>query len=368
MTLAKSRPILLGVIAALVVLGAVAGCGSEPEPIKIGVILPLSGSLKSSGEAARDGMILAADEINDRGGMNGRLIELVVEDGSDGPEKARQAFTRLEKEHQPLFYISVRAPITDALRGFAQVNEVMLFPVSTDVGEEEAMSGWTFQHTSRPGVSRALTLALRALLDKLNVNSLGYISANVTFAKFHLEEVKELFDGNIRAIGVDRSELDFSGYIEELFDTDALYILGLYAPQTLALLSQLKQAGYQGTVISSLVSPLKLVTLLSAQGTYYLAPIIYNPDYLFASEFISSYESRFDKPFNDSAAISYDIMHIFADLMEGEELTRENLRQVLNQGFSYSGVFGEVNARPGARHITFGMHVTQVVNGKLEYR
>ena len=368
MTLTKSRPILLGAIAALVVLGAVAGCGSEPEPIKIGAIVPLSGRLKSIGEAARDGMVLAADEINGRGGINGRLIELVVEDGSDGPDETRQAFIRLEKEHQPLFYISVRAPITEALRGFAQANEVVLFPVAAIAGEEEAMGGWIFQHTSRHGVSGSLALPLRALLDKLNVNSLGYLCVNPAFSKFHLEEVKEVFDGNVRAPALEPNEVDFSGHVQELFDTDALYILGLAPPQYRALLSQLEQAGYQGTVIGAFVSPLELVTQPSAQGTYHLASIIYNPDYLFAREFASSYESRFDKRIFESAAISYDIMHIFADLMEGEELTRENLRQVLDQGFSYSGVFGEVNASPGTRDITFGMHVTQIVDGKVEYR
>ena len=50
MTLTKTRPILLGLVAALVTLGVVGVLllrQSGPEPIKIGAILPLSGPAQS---------------------------------------------------------------------------------------------------------------------------------------------------------------------------------------------------------------------------------------------------------------------------------------------------------------------------------
>jgi len=42
----------------------------------------------------RDGMLMAADEINSRGGINGRNIELIIVDSESNPEKAKMIFLK----------------------------------------------------------------------------------------------------------------------------------------------------------------------------------------------------------------------------------------------------------------------------------
>ncbi len=59
----------------------------ETGPIKIGLSSPMTGEAASYGDAFLGGAMLAVKEINDTGGINNRLIELVVEDdkcSSDG--------------------------------------------------------------------------------------------------------------------------------------------------------------------------------------------------------------------------------------------------------------------------------------------
>lgn len=61
----------------------IAGCSSVQEvnaPIKVGVFLPLTGEVASWGENALAGITLATDEINAKGGVNGRKLKLVIED------------------------------------------------------------------------------------------------------------------------------------------------------------------------------------------------------------------------------------------------------------------------------------------------
>lgn len=60
------------------------------EPIKIGFIAPLTGDAASIGQNARAGAAIAAREINEAGGVNGRQIEMVYEDGlcDGGPATA----------------------------------------------------------------------------------------------------------------------------------------------------------------------------------------------------------------------------------------------------------------------------------------
>ena len=53
----------------------------EGDTIKIGFIGPLTGDAASLGTSARDAVELAAQELNDKGGINGKKVEVVYEDG-----------------------------------------------------------------------------------------------------------------------------------------------------------------------------------------------------------------------------------------------------------------------------------------------
>ncbi len=58
----------------LCVLGSLVGYGSagaaEPNKIKVGILLPLTGTFAAVAETQRDGALLAVDVINKRGGLN----------------------------------------------------------------------------------------------------------------------------------------------------------------------------------------------------------------------------------------------------------------------------------------------------------
>lgn len=91
----------------LVLAVAAAGCSqSQPqkpdsnpavkaEPIKIGVIEPLTGPVAAAGIAVKSGAVIAEDEINAAGGINGRPIVLIVEDSANDPAIASSAANKL---------------------------------------------------------------------------------------------------------------------------------------------------------------------------------------------------------------------------------------------------------------------------------
>lgn len=62
--------------------------GVSATEITLGSIQDLSGPLAGFGKQARLGMLLAVDEINEQGGLNGRKLKLVVEDSAYDPKKA----------------------------------------------------------------------------------------------------------------------------------------------------------------------------------------------------------------------------------------------------------------------------------------
>jgi branched-chain amino acid transport system substrate-binding protein len=95
---------VLAAVLGVVALGAasVAGGGDaaaqQPKPVKIGVIVPLSGAWARQGQLVKMGAETAVAEINAGGGikaLGGAKLELVSLDAGDTPEKARNAAQRL---------------------------------------------------------------------------------------------------------------------------------------------------------------------------------------------------------------------------------------------------------------------------------
>ncbi|MCL0107480.1 ABC transporter substrate-binding protein [Peptococcaceae bacterium] len=92
---------IIALIALLVMLPAVLlGCGREEEQkaeetIKIGCVLSMSGALGAMGVKMADAVKMAVDEINAQGGINGKKIELLLEDDATDPVQSLSAVRKL---------------------------------------------------------------------------------------------------------------------------------------------------------------------------------------------------------------------------------------------------------------------------------
>lgn len=69
--------------------------GISKNEIVIGTIQDLSGPIAAYGKQARNGIQMRVDEINEKGGLNGRKFKLVVEDNGYDPKKALLAAQKL---------------------------------------------------------------------------------------------------------------------------------------------------------------------------------------------------------------------------------------------------------------------------------
>lgn len=83
---------ILPVIVAMVALTA---CGGGGGTIKVAILAPLSGANATFGASTRDGAMLAVEEWNAKGGINGQKIEAIVEDSQCEAEPARSAATKV---------------------------------------------------------------------------------------------------------------------------------------------------------------------------------------------------------------------------------------------------------------------------------
>ena len=63
--------------------------------IKVGVLVPLSGQVSTFGVSTRDGILLAVNQWNEKGGVNGMKIVPIIEDGQCTPDPAVNAANKV---------------------------------------------------------------------------------------------------------------------------------------------------------------------------------------------------------------------------------------------------------------------------------
>jgi branched-chain amino acid transport system substrate-binding protein len=113
--------------AAMAVCIFFAGCKGDSDTVKIGGIFPLSGDVAVYGVEARKGVILAIEEINTAGGVNGKKIDLVYEDDEGNPEKSVNAYNKLTaKDKVNVIIGSLTSGCTIAITSKAQAQKVVV--------------------------------------------------------------------------------------------------------------------------------------------------------------------------------------------------------------------------------------------------
>jgi len=97
----KTTGVVIGVIVLILIIGGVwyysknTQQTANNETIKIGVMLPITGAVAPAGESEKNAIEMAVEERNLQGGINGKKIELVIEDTTLSAEKAVSAFNKL---------------------------------------------------------------------------------------------------------------------------------------------------------------------------------------------------------------------------------------------------------------------------------
>lgn len=138
----------LRVIAVLVLIGAliIAGLMIRPyyssvaEPVKIGVLHSLTGTMAVSEKPLVDAVRLAVEEINAQGGLLGQSVEAVVADGKSDPKVfAAEAERLIEQDHVSVLFGCWTSDCRKAVKPVVEKHEhLLLYPVQYEGMEQSA--------------------------------------------------------------------------------------------------------------------------------------------------------------------------------------------------------------------------------------
>lgn len=338
------------------------------DTIRLGAILGSIGNNAGPAQYVHDGIILAEEEINKRGGVNGSKVEVAFADSGSDPQSVLDAFNTMEAGMHPLFYLSYSTGVGMALAPLAEKSQVVLVGRVTAALDFTKGREWVFRYW--PLGPAYITPLLRILQD-FHVKRLGIIFQNDDFGKEQQAFLAKAFlqtGGSVLVQSFDLTSASFTRQIAALKDREAIYVAASGA-QLLNVTRSLRDAGYTGSVLQAAggADP-SLFGLPEMLGVYVVAPIIHNPSYLYAREAGARFLARFKKPFNHWAANGYDDVRLVCALLEDQAISRHGISDVKAAVFEYSGVFGYVGLKPREHDLTFQMYSTQIPNGALSYR
>lgn len=337
------------------------------ETIKIGAVLAMTGPGGYGGEDLRDGMLLAVEEINRWSGINGKKIELIIRDSKTDPEEGRMAFQKIEIAHQPLLYVSHLSTISVGLAHLAEKHKVIVVGLVATAPELTKQNDWIFRYYSR--AEHEIPPAI-SILQKLEVKELGILYLDDEYGRGVFGLLKDAFEktgGRVKSQAFHPGENDFKRQITELKDSQVIYVVSL-GTYMMKIFKQLKEEGFRGYILASHTATWPPIREMpESEGVYISSPLIFNPDFIFAAELKKKYEARYNRPLTKYAANGYDFIKFLTGVLEDRELSRENIRSLLEEKFLYTGVFGDLEIKPKEHEINFLLFPARIVNGQIKF-
>src|SRR5258705_11000774 len=126
-----SALIALAALMLTMVSGAAGTVRAADDTIKVGILHSLSGTMSISEVSVKDAELMAIDEINAAGGVMGKKLEVIVEDGaSDWPTFNEKAKKLLEQDKVAVVFGCWTSASRKAVKGtFESDNGLLFYPV-----------------------------------------------------------------------------------------------------------------------------------------------------------------------------------------------------------------------------------------------
>jgi branched-chain amino acid transport system substrate-binding protein len=254
-----SWKMLLTIGIGLLLLPLAVACGGddEDEPYRIGVMESATGPGETYGQVAIQAKQLAVDEINAAGGINGRMIELIIEDSKCSAQDAITAYNKLTDVDGVKIILGTSC--SGAMLGAAPLAErdgvVMFSGLATnpDIAEAGDYIFRTSLNDAQLGVDTG------NLLWADGIRKLATISESTDYAEGVRRTAAEQFEqlgGEI--VGEERyasDATDFRTSLTKLFgeNPDALHIAAQSEFTGGTVVKQARELGYEGPIYSEIV-------------------------------------------------------------------------------------------------------------------
>jgi branched-chain amino acid transport system substrate-binding protein len=363
------RRILPNLAASVAVCALLVTAGSAADVIKIGVQAPITGKYANEGQSIDNGVRLVVDQINAKGGVLGKQLEVVTCDDEGAAQKAAICARRLVNEN----VLAVIGSYTSGATEAAQTTYYRNKTLQTSDGTSNSLTEhkyWTFFRNSFKNSDQATFTA------KYLVNEKGYKKI-VVLSDFSSYST-DLGDSVAKAIVAAGGNLIYQGKVKsgtqnftavltkiKSMEPDAIYYSGYYTDGGL-IRAQQQQLGIEADFIGgdSNDNPdfMKLAGS-SAEGTLLIN--FPTPDFLpydLAKDFIADYTAKYGiAPSSVWALMNIDGLRA---IVHAVEMTKSEDTKVISDYLhtlrDFPGITGPVSFREDGERINTKFNVYEV--------
>src|SRR5512139_1111609 len=170
------------------------GFAAPAEPIKVGVVLPLTGSEAAFGEIERNSFKMAAEEINAKGGVKGNKLELLFEDDTGKPEVGRSAVEKLiSRDKVAVITGGYSSSCTIAATAVAQQFKVP-FLVTTGSADEITEKGYEYVFRINPPASEYPAAVTTFLTEVAKPRTAVILYENTSFGQSSSKSFEKILE------------------------------------------------------------------------------------------------------------------------------------------------------------------------------
>lgn len=240
--MSQGRTLFFGGVTAAVLSTIMSG-NAFAQTIKIGVNEPLTGPFAASGTYVVNGAKIAADEINAKGGLLGKKVELVIEDNKSNPTEAAAVAEKLISEDKvPVMMGAWGSSLTLAVMPKLMQNKVPMV-VETSSSSKITTSGNPYIFRISPPSSVEAD-AFRSIAPKIGIKKADFLVINNDWGRGSADDFGKVMKSMGIQVGLveimDQSAQDMTAQLAKIKATDSDTIMVTTAVEQLTLV--LKQA------------------------------------------------------------------------------------------------------------------------------
>ncbi len=343
---------------------------SENGVLKIGVLIPLTGSEAYYGKDMQNSYTLAIDEINEKGGVLGYTLEIAPEDDACDASQAAIAASRIVSGNPDFVTGGYCGTATmAAMQQFHDAGLIFLISCSNTTNITDLNQKQSFMINS-PGTHAVQTLG--KLAKSLDVKRVATIHQGDEYTKNVSDiTIRELPKDGFEIVAVEVMEkgaADVSAIVTAIRNSDAelIYWCGYHADGS-NVIKQLRQGGYDGIIVcgdGSASPELIDATGEAGEGVYITSP----PFVEFAEggdEYIETYEKKFGMEPGTYSTLCYDTIYLLKSAIEKAGSIEYDAVLSALKNIEYKGLSGLIKFADNRELIESNFIILKIEEGKF---
>ncbi len=338
---------------------------------KIGAILPLTGPAAQIGEWQKKSIDLAIDEINIKGGIKGKKLQLIYEDSKSDSKEGISAFNKLISVEKIPFSFTCLSSVSNALIPIADKNRVNILMLAVSLPGIADKSKYAFR--CNVGSDDEAKAMATFLAEDLKLKKLAVFYINDEFGIGALKVLKEKYKNAGGSIVWEDSYhpngTDFRSSLVQIKETKAegVYIIGYVQASAIAM-KQIREVEINLPIFANmaLTVPIFTKTAGSAAEGVYFTTNMFNPDSQETRvvKFMQDYKLKYGDTPNFFSAFAYDGAKMIAEAISKRGYSNEGIRQGLLAIKNFPGVVGDFDVLPNG-DIKFPTRIVRFEKGKI---